>query len=108
MNNAGWLMTIITIIGATTTVSIFARKLFKIAKRVIHFLDDYFGTEERPGFDKVPGVAERIKNIEENLGYLCIRIDNVEKEVTPNHGTSIKDQIGRIERRVLNLEEEII
>ena len=101
-------MTIITIIGAATTASIFLRKIFKIVKRIIHFLDDYFGIEERPGFDKVPGVAERIKNIEENLGYLCLRIDNVEKEVTPNHGTSIKDQIGRIEKRVLELEDEII
>lgn len=107
MNSTGWLMTIITIIGAATTVSIFARKVFKVVKRIVHFLDDYFGIDERPGFDKIPGVAERIKNIEENLGYMCLRLDIVEQELTPNHGSSIKDAINRIDKRLSQVEEEI-
>lgn len=101
------LITIVSIMGALTTASIFLRKIFKIVKRIIHFLDDYFGSDERPGFDKVPGVAERIKNIEENLGYMCLRLDTVEKELTPNHGTSIKDAINRIDKRLSHVEEEI-
>ena len=102
------LTTIVAIIGAVTTASIFFRKVFKIIKRIVHFLDDYFGIEERPGFEKVPGVAERIKNIEQNLGYMCVRLDTVEKELTPNHGTSIKDAINRIEKRLSQVEEELI
>ena len=102
------LTTIVAIIGAVTTASIFFRKVFKIIKRIVHFLDDYFGTEERPGFEKVPGVAERIKNIEENIGYLCVRLDSVEKELQPNHGTSMRDAINRIDKRLSHVEEELV
>ena len=102
------LMTVVAVIGAVTTASIFFRKVFKIIKRIVHFLDDYFGVEERPGFEKVPGVAERIKNIEESIGYLCVRLDFVEKELQPNHGTSMRDAINRIEKRVSEVEKELI
>lgn len=99
---------IAAIIAAVTTISVGIAKAFKLIKRFIHFLDDYFGVDARPGFDKIPGVAERIKNIEDNLGYLCRRVDFVEKELQPNHGTSLRDSINRIEKRVLELEDEII
>lgn len=99
---------IAAILAAGTTIVVTTIKLFKVAQRFIHFLDDYFGTEERPGVERKPGVAERLKNIEDNLGYLCVRVDTVEKELQPNHGTSLRDSINRIEKRVLDLEDEII
>ena len=73
-------------------------KTTKLVKRFIHFLDDYFGEEERPGFDGRPGMQERLKYMESEIS--CISY-----EMRPNSGTSIKDAIGRIEKRLDALEQ---
>ena len=86
----------ITAIGVIT-VGLY--KATKLVKRFIHFLDDYFGEEERPGFDGRPGLQERLKFMEEEIA--CISF-----EMRPNHGTSIKDAIGRIEYRLDKLENK--
>ena len=72
-------------------------KATKLLKRFIHFLDDYFGEEERPGFDGRPGMQERLRIIE-------LEIECISFEMKPNHGTSIKDAINRIEKRLEELE----
>ena len=74
-------------------------KATKLVKRFIHFLDDYFGEEERPGFNGRPGMQERMRIIEEELK--CVSY-----EMRPNSGTSIKDAIGRIEKRLDQLEQK--
>lgn len=51
------------------------------------FLTDWTGEEARPGRDRIPGVMERLN-----------RIDG---ELTHNGGSSIKDSIGRIEKRLM-------
>ena len=73
-------------------------KATKLVKWFIHFLDDYFGEEERPGFDGRPGMQERLKYMESEIS--CISY-----EMRPNSGTSIKDAIGRIEKRLDALEQ---
>ncbi len=73
-------------------------KATKLVKRFIHFLDDYFGEEERPGFDGRPGMQERMRIIEQELK--CVSY-----EMRPNSGTSIKDAIARIEKRLEQLEK---
>jgi hypothetical protein len=74
-------------------------KATKLTKRFIHFLDDYFGEEARPGFDGRPGMQERLRFMEEEIA--CISF-----EMRPNHGTSIKDAVGRIEERLDKLEQQ--
>jgi len=74
-------------------------KATKLVKRFIHFLDDYFGEEERPGFNGRPGMQERMRIIEEELRHISY-------EMRPNSGTSIKDAIGRIEKRLEQLEQK--
>lgn len=108
MTEAQTFFTIVSVIAGVSAISMFLRRVFRLIKRVIHFLDDYFGTEERAGVPAVPGMAERIKKIEGNIDYLCVRIDKIEKELYPNHGTSLRDSVNRIEKRVLELEDEII
>ena len=74
-------------------------KTTKLIKRFIHFLDDYFGEEERPGFNGRPGMQERMRIIEKELKHVAY-------EMRPNHGTSIKDAINRIEKRLDQLEQK--
>jgi hypothetical protein len=92
-----WLMTIAATITATGVIGVGLYKATKLVKRFIHFLDDYFGEEPRPGFDGRPGMQERLRFMEEEIA--CISF-----EMRPNHGTSIKDAVGRIEERLEKLE----
>jgi hypothetical protein len=84
-------------ITAIGVISVGIHKATKLVKRFIHFLDDYFGEEPRPGFEGRPGMQERLKFMEEEIA--CISF-----EMRPNHGTSIKDAVGRIEERLEKLE----
>lgn len=88
-----------TIITSITAIIIGLYKASKLTKRFIHFLDDYFGEEARPGFDGRPGMQERLKIIE-------LEIETISFEMKPNHGTSIKDAINRIEQRLNALEQK--
>ena len=85
-------------VAAVTVVGVGVHKATVLTKRFIHFLDDYFGEEERPGFPGRPGMQERLRNMEEEIA--CISF-----EMRPNHGTSIKDAINRIEKRLDQLEQ---
>lgn len=88
-----------TIITSVTAIIIGINKASQLTKRFVHFLDDYFGEEERPGFQGRPGMQERLRNLEEE-------VKTISYEMKPNSGSSIKDAINRIERRLDNLEKE--
>jgi len=85
-------------VTAIGVIGVGIRKTTLLVKRFIHFLDDYFGEEERPGFAGRPGMQERMRIIEEELK--CVSY-----EMRPNSGTSIKDAIARIEKRLEQLEK---
>lgn len=84
-------------VTAIGVVGVGVHKTIKLVKRFIHFLDDYFGEEERPGFPGRPGMQERLRTME--LELECIAF-----EMRPNHGTSMKDAVNRIEKRLDELE----
>jgi hypothetical protein len=86
-------------VTAIGVIGVAIYKASKLVKRFIHFLDDYFGEEERPGFEGRPGMQERLKFMEEEIA--CISF-----EMRPNHGTSIKDAVHRIEKRLDALEQK--
>ena len=92
-----FLMMLAATITAIGVIGVGIYKISKLIKRFIHFLDDYFGEEPRPGFDGRPGMQERLRFMEEEIA--CISF-----EMRPNHGTSIKDAVGRIEERLDKLE----
>jgi hypothetical protein len=86
--------------GIATTIAVLLGAWFAIAKFVgpsikrfngwIHtweqFMEDWAGTEARPGRSATPGVMERLN-----------RIDG---ELTRNGGKSVKDTVNRIDRRM--------
>ena len=94
-----FLMMLAATVTAIGVIWVGLYKATKLVKRFIHFLDDYFGEEERPGFNGRPGMQERMRIIEEELK--CVSY-----EMRPNSGTSIKDAIGRIEKRLDALEQK--
>ena len=94
-----YILLIGAIVTSLTAIGIATKKLLFLVKRFIHFLDDYFGEEARPGFEGRPGMQERLHKMEDELA--CISF-----EMRPNHGTSIKDAINRIEKRLDALEQK--
>ena len=98
MESTNFLIMLAATVTAIGVIGVGLHKTTKLVKRFIHFLDDYFGEEERPGFEGRPGMQERLKFMEEEIA--CISF-----EMRPNHGTSIKDAIARIENRLDELEK---
>ncbi len=69
------------------------RKIKQIADRAEEFLGDWFGVEERPGVPGRPGVMVRLSVIEDQLH--------------PNHGTSLRDAVDRLERSQQRVEDTL-
>lgn len=82
--------TIAIILGAWFSIAKFVGPFIKRVNRWTHtwdeFLNDWAGTEERPGRSAVPGVMERLNNID--------------GELKKNGGKSVKDVVNRIDRRM--------
>ena len=89
---------IILLTGAYFAIVKFIRPAWKRFKGLMtsfeQFIEDWSGTEARPGRDRVPGVMERLN-----------RIDG---ELKNNGGSSIKDSVDRIETKILEIEERLI
>lgn len=60
------------------------------------FLEDWHGTPERPGRPAVPGVMERLVQLEQGL-------QEVRHEMFPNSGGSLRDVVDRLERQASDL-----
>jgi len=105
------IITIAALITAVTVLIVATLKSSRFIKRIVHFFDDYFGEEERPGQPARPGFSERLGKIESCLEKVDsrfktveLKIESIEKELQPNSGTSLRDAINRIEQRVEKLE----
>lgn len=99
-------------ITAITVIFIGAKKIAGFVKKVVHFVDDFLGEEERPGSPSRPGFSERMgklegcmERVDERLNTIEYKVDSIEKELHPNSGTSLRDAITRIEKRVEALEK---
>lgn len=55
------------------------------------FLGDWAGERERPGVPRVPGVMERLRDLETGQSQIV-------KQVNNNGGSSLKDAVDRVER----------
>jgi hypothetical protein len=98
MESTNFLIMLAATVTAIGVIGVGIHKTTLLVKRFIHFLDDYFGEEARPGFEGRAGMQERMRIIEQELK--CVSY-----EMRPNSGTSIKDAIARIEKRLEQLEK---
>lgn len=81
-----WLTCLATLGGAVVMV-------LKYGRRVMQMVEDFNGTADRPGVPARPGVMQRLQLIE--------------TEITPNHGSSIKDAVNRIDAQVIVLQTDL-
>lgn len=84
-----------------------AAAVARFARRVGHFLDDWWGEPERPGHPARPGIPERMAGVEKNLGEMCgrlgqveVRTARIEHELHPNSGHTMRDAMDRVETTV--------
>jgi hypothetical protein len=118
------LIVVASIITAGTVIAVFANKIFKVLRKFVRFLDDFNGVEERPGQDHRPGFPERIKDLEECMREVGQKVNSlndtsesikkienkvilIEKELHPNHGTSMRDAVDKIQLRLQLVEEKL-
>ncbi|MFF0744225.1 hypothetical protein ACFYVL_27885 [Streptomyces sp. NPDC004111] len=94
-----WCGAIVATAGALAVVWRAIRPLRQLARRVEDFVDDWQGTEARPGVPARPGVMTRLGAIEEQLAA-------VEHELHPNSGGSLRDAVDRVDQRTAQLTDD--
>lgn len=79
--------------GATAVVGALAvaiRLMMKVLRTVNQMREDWTGEPARPGYDRRPGIPERLQGIEQ-------RQATIERQLLPNGGASMRDAINRVE-----------
>ena len=93
-----WCAAIISLGGAITVLWKIITPLVKKTKHLMdslnRFTADWFGEEEAPGRDRVPGVMERLNNIDGELKH--------------NGGSTMKDAVKRIEKKLNVIEDRLL
>jgi hypothetical protein len=82
-----------TMIGALWLMT---RPLRRTSKGFEQFLEDWHGVPERPGFDAIPGVPERLRKLERDAQALGEMVRKIDHELHPNSGGSMRDQVDKV------------
>lgn len=95
-----WAAGIVTVMGAGTMLWRLVTAGLRTGKKWDMFLDDWHGSEARPGRPAVPGIMQRMVDLEEGLR-------TIRHEVFPNSGGSLRDAVDRLERQATDLVSQI-
>ncbi|TGB03312.1 hypothetical protein [Streptomyces sp. MZ04] len=87
-----WIGALVAVAGALALAWRASRSLRRLTRRVGDLVDDWQGTESRPGVPARPGVMTRLGAIEDRIG-------RVEHELHPNSGASLRDAVDRVDQR---------
>ena len=79
--------------AVTRVLSPVIKRIKKIGKDLDNFIEDWHGTPAREGRDAVPGVMDRLNNIDGQL--------------THNGGSSVKDVVQRIESGIIEINQRL-
>lgn len=108
------IIAIAALLTAATVIIIATIKTSKFVKKIVHFFDDFLGEEERPGVSARPGFSERMSQMEKQLekgnekfSIIENKLDLIDYELRPNSGTSLRDAVNRIEKRLDQVEAEV-
>lgn len=71
------------------------RPVRRTSKGFEQFLEDWNGVPERPGFDAIPGVPERLRILERNARRDRELLEQINHELHPNSGGSMRDQLDK-------------
>ncbi|MEU8680801.1 hypothetical protein [Streptomyces sp. NPDC048611] len=94
-----WCGAAVAISGALALAWRATRTFRRIGGKVEDFVDDWQGTDPRPGVPARPGVMSRLGAIEERLA-------RVEHELHPNSGSSLRDAVDRVDERTRQLTDD--
>lgn len=92
---------IITFLIAVAALVMLSKKIKPFIDGLRNFLDDWAGTEARPGVSKRPGVMERLGNIEQRLDTADIKLTETNKQLKPNGGNSVADKVTQIREAII-------
>ncbi len=95
-----WVGAITAILAAIFAVRRAGGSMFRTGKKWDQFLEDWNGTPARPGRSAVPGVMERLVDLEKGLA-------KVRHEMFPNSGSSLRDSVDRVEEGLSALREHV-
>lgn len=79
------------------------RSSLRASRRMDQFREDWEGQPGRKGFDPVPGVPERLQQVEQVTQELRDLVREAVKQLQPNGGSSARDAINRVELDVKRL-----
>lgn len=91
-NVVGTLIAFSTMLGALWLMT---RPLRRFAKSGEQFLEDWHGIPERPGFDAIPGIPERLRTLERNAKEDRELLKRIDHELHPNSGGSLRDRVNK-------------
>lgn len=85
-------------VGAGLALSF--RRTTRLLKPLAFLLEDWNGVEKRPGVPGRDGVMVRLANIEERQAA-------VQQELTTNGGSSLRDEVAAISKRLAAVEKKV-
>jgi hypothetical protein len=92
--NPAWVAALVALTSAVIGMLYwFLRTAWHLFQRIDQFLEDWNGREATPGHVKLPGVMERIADLEARLDSQDSDLSIIKAEVTFNTGHSIKDTV---------------
>lgn len=83
--------------AALAALTAVVRKVWPIARKIVHFIDDWFGEPDRPGVPERPGVMRQLHTLTGHAARTDARLDAIEYELKPNSGSSLRDAVDRVE-----------
>jgi hypothetical protein len=78
--------------AAATGLGYFIRLFIKITKTWYTFIDDWYGSEEKPG------IVERLNDGQDHFNKIDTELATIKDELFNNGGSSLRDAIDRIEK----------
>lgn len=86
------LQTIVLCAAAAAGVGYFLNLIIKVTKTWYKFVDDWYGSEEKPG------IVARLNDGQEHFNKIDAELKTIKDELFNNGGSSLRDAIDRIEK----------
>lgn len=97
----GWVTAAVALATVFVTVAAWiVRYAWRLIKRFLSFINDWDGTPSQHNRDRVPGVMERLSNVESNVALIS-------DQVHYNGGKSLKDVVVRTEIAVSEIQKTL-
>jgi hypothetical protein len=94
MDNLNPLQWIVLIGAALSALIYIINKISKLFKTWFQFIDDWYGTEDKPG------ITKRLNEGQAHFEKIDTELAIIKAELFNNGGSSLRDSIDRIERAV--------